>query len=903
MDETSFAADSKLEAILVAPSNGSVLYANTTLNGASRIYRSDNGGSTWSYKGEGLIRAVSPASSETVYQASNGSVHRSANGGQSWTTVGTIRNTTGSLDGIAGLAISPGNPNLMLATMSGPNPTANGIFRSVNGGATWQQVRAGNNIGVQFSRSNQAEAIAGDCCALAVYHSSDNGATFSAVTRNLGSTPNVMKLSTDTVSFASGSPGKLLATVLPANGGGLASLSVPSTQWTPLAGTYTPSAVLNTTLPDARVLLGDTSLLHRSASVVAAEGGSADNFAVGTPQTNAQAIAVAVLKSGSEEGQLQPTLELKRIAKDLGAGNHSLQATIPVSGAANDKIVLNATLDVSDQPDGPGVYLGEYPTDLRSAAGTANSLAHHNGALYAGQLTYIYAIDAAGHAVVVAGNGKLGYTGDGGAATSASLSLVESITVTPDGAIYFREGLNYVIRRIDTNGVIQTVVGRAGSGISLTITEGMNVSDAKVMGEIASKSDGTLLFAQSGSIWRVSGSVLRRVAGGGSKSPADGVLASEASLSGADQIQVDEQDRIVFQQDSRLFRIERNGTLRHLGGTSPASASSTSSDARKQYLNLAAFAVRGDYIYFYDKSRARVRRIDPDFTVKDVALNGDAGAPSSCSGALYVPAVSTLAPSAMALAGPHLIVLGQSGLPHFWLPPASANPAPVPQVPANGIVHAGSFLQRIAPGSLISIFGTDVSNEQKAASRLPLPAELGGAVACVDGKVAPLIFASPLQVNAQVPFGVEPGSRIARFFNRNGGSSSVPVNVEATAPDAFRDENGRGIAINPDGSQNLPGRGVSPGEYVVVYLTGIGEVEPDLPTGAGAITDPLSVASAGSSATIGGKAANLEYLGHSPGFAGLAQANIRIPDLPPGEHPVVITAGASASTPFALTVK
>ena len=254
MDETSFAADSKLEAILVAPSNGSVLYANTTLNGASRIYRSDNGGSTWSYKGEGLIRAVSPASSETVYQASNGSVHRSANAGQSWTTVGTIRNTTGSLDGIAGLAISPGNPNLMLATMSGPNPTANGIFRSVNGGATWQQVRAGNNIGVQFSRSNKAKAIAGDCCALAVYHSSDNGATFSAVTRNLGSTE-WDEAQHGHREFCVRHSGKA-ACCCAASQGADWLLSVPSTQWTPLAGTYTPSAVLNTTPPDARVCSG-----------------------------------------------------------------------------------------------------------------------------------------------------------------------------------------------------------------------------------------------------------------------------------------------------------------------------------------------------------------------------------------------------------------------------------------------------------------------------------------------------------------------------------------------------------------------------------------------------------------------------------------------------------------------
>jgi uncharacterized protein (TIGR03437 family) len=48
-------------------------------------------------------------------------------------------------------------------------------------------------------------------------------------------------------------------------------------------------------------------------------------------------------------------------------------------------------------------------------------------------------------------------------------------------------------------------------------------------------------------------------------------------------------------------------------------------------------------------------------------------------------------------------------------------------------------------------------------------------------------------------------------------------------------------------------------------------------------------------ATIGGTSAEVEFSGLAPGYAGLAQANLVIPDLPPGEYPVILTIGGVES--------
>ena len=78
----------------------------------------------------------------------------------------------------------------------------------------------------------------------------------------------------------------------------------------------------------------------------------------------------------------------------------------------------------------------------------------------------ILRVDAATHAVTtVAGNGTQGYTGDGGAATSAELHTPSGVAATADGTLYIADTGNNVARRVDAvTGIITTVAGIAGPG-------------------------------------------------------------------------------------------------------------------------------------------------------------------------------------------------------------------------------------------------------------------------------------------------------------------------------------------------------------------------------------------------------------------------------------------------------
>ncbi|SPF36756.1 hypothetical protein SBA1_1610006 [Candidatus Sulfotelmatobacter kueseliae] len=66
----------------------------------------------------------------------------------------------------------------------------------------------------------------------------------------------------------------------------------------------------------------------------------------------------------------------------------------------------------------------------------------------------------------VAGNGTPGYGGDGNQATSASAELYNPFGVTVDAAgnIYIADYSNFVLRKVDTNGIITTIVGNQNQG-------------------------------------------------------------------------------------------------------------------------------------------------------------------------------------------------------------------------------------------------------------------------------------------------------------------------------------------------------------------------------------------------------------------------------------------------------
>lgn len=224
--------------------------------------------------------------------------------------------------------------------------------------------------------------------------------------------------------------------------------------------------------------------------------------------------------------------------------------------------------------------------------------------------------------------------------------------------------------------------------------------------------------------------------------------------------------------------------------------------------------------------------------------------------------------------------------------------------PSQAVVNAASFRPSVAPGSLFSIFGTGLSAQTASASTLPLSRNLGGTQVLVNGELAPLVYVSGTQINAQMPIDVPTGQPVSLTITNAGvASNAVTVTVPAAAPGLFTLDGKQAIVQNQNGSLNSNGAPARPGDVLVAYLTGGGAVNAAGPwvTGAGSPGGPSSV-SAPYSITVGGNPAVVEYLGLTPGFVGLYQANFMVPAIAPGSYPVVVTVGGVSSNAASIAV-
>ena len=231
------------------------------------------------------------------------------------------------------------------------------------------------------------------------------------------------------------------------------------------------------------------------------------------------------------------------------------------------------------------------------------------------------------------------------------------------------------------------------------------------------------------------------------------------------------------------------------------------------------------------------------------------------------------------------------------------------QTVINAITDAASYSPRVSPGELATIFGEHLANSTAQASSFPLPLTLGGAsVYAVQSSQspiqAPLVYASATQINFQVPSGITAGT--ANFYVTLGGGNSLSftVNVVSAGPSIFQDTSNHAIAQDAGAgyATNSTAHPAASGSVVVVYLTGLGPVDHSVADGAASPDSPLSNATGTPSATIGGVNAPVQFLGLTPGYAGLAQANIQVPSLATGNYPLAITVGGYVSSSAALSV-
>lgn len=208
----------------------------------------------------------------------------------------------------------------------------------------------------------------------------------------------------------------------------------------------------------------------------------------------------------------------------------------------------------------------------------------------------------------------------------------------------------------------------------------------------------------------------------------------------------------------------------------------------------------------------------------------------------------------------------------------------------------------IAPGSLISIFGSGLAAAPGAASSTPLPLSIGDVSVTINGIPAPVLFVSPKQINVQMPYGIGVGA--ANLVVRVQGAVSAPVaiSLKPAAPSLFTGVDGQAAALNSDGSANSAKSPAVAGSFISLFFTGQGPVDKDVDDGDAPEAGSVISATSPISATIGGVPAEVLFAGLAPSFPGVAQINLKVPVLAAGVYPVVVTVAGVASNAAQVVV-
>jgi uncharacterized protein (TIGR03437 family) len=211
--------------------------------------------------------------------------------------------------------------------------------------------------------------------------------------------------------------------------------------------------------------------------------------------------------------------------------------------------------------------------------------------------------------------------------------------------------------------------------------------------------------------------------------------------------------------------------------------------------------------------------------------------------------------------------------------------ATAPSYTIASIVNAASNVAgAIAPNTIVTIYGSNLSYDTIASTTLSageMPFTLAGVTVFVGNVRANLFYVSPTQINLLVPNLLLPGALPLQVVRAGVAGPLVTVTLLETGPALFQLDVATIIATHLDGSVATPEAPASPGEIVVLYATGLGRTTPDRPSGqVPTLAAPIQhlldfqVLLAGAAVDNG----KILYAGTAPGFAGLYQINLRLPD-------------------------
>lgn len=215
------------------------------------------------------------------------------------------------------------------------------------------------------------------------------------------------------------------------------------------------------------------------------------------------------------------------------------------------------------------------------------------------------------------------------------------------------------------------------------------------------------------------------------------------------------------------------------------------------------------------------------------------------------------------------------------------------------LTDAAVFRPLVAPGGLATLFGAKLSIVTASAAGGVLPRNLAGVEVLASGRPTPLWYVSPSQINFQMPYDAPAQTEL--IVRRAGFvAPNWPLRVEPTAPAIF--STGAGPAITHSGTARLvtPGDPARPGEYISLWLTGLGVLEQRLESGQPP-ERPLWAA-APVRVLFNGDPVEPRYAGVAIGFPGLNQIDVEVPRGLQGSVRIEVQAGGARSEPVPLNV-
>jgi len=533
---------------------------------------------------------------------------------------------------------------------------------------------------------------------------------------------------------------------------------------------------------------------------------------------------------------------------------------------------------------GPATSI-QLPTDRRYIA------SDFDGNVFLAYRYRVQKIDTAGRMRSFAGTGAPGTTGDGGQAAFATFRDISDILYTDHGLLILDRTAG-TIRLARSNSFIEAFYTPVGfSGPSFFV-------DTKM----ATDSTGALFLADSGAVYRWDGgnrwtSVFTHA----SVAPAGNGSAGYKSFI------IDKRNNsfLVAYKD-RIVRRTVAGQVTVLLGTPgktgfAGDGNNTATGSLTDNPNDLAVDAQGN-IYFTEHNRIRI--ITSAGVIGTVA--GD-GVPSTAS--VPVPADNSPATShgfgtffgTHARPNGELFSYGGSG----FLFKLTVGSGPTSSIDTGGVVTLAGKA-KIAPGAIFSVYGKLLADGVVNDPTPPLKTKLGSTSVQVNGVDIPLFYVSPTQINAQMPYNIPVGTASVRVVSNGTPTAEQTVQIVAAAPDVIQYGAGRAVAVNQNGSVNGAGTPAPVGSYVVLYLTGIGVVSPGLTAGQAAPLNPLSQTSLPHKITLSNGATTVDvtplFLGHTPTYAGLVQANFQIPNLAAGDYNLTLTVGAEASNVTKLAI-